>query len=72
MPCHRVAPLVFALLWSTGWVAAKYASFYAGPLAFLSVRFAAALVFFLIWCWASNIITVAFGNCAIASCDHSP
>lgn len=39
-----VAPLLFVLIWSTGWIVAKFASFDAEPLTFLVVRFAVALV----------------------------
>jgi drug/metabolite transporter (DMT)-like permease len=38
----RSAPLTFVLVWSTGWIAARYAAPYADPLTFLSVRFALA------------------------------
>jgi drug/metabolite transporter (DMT)-like permease len=33
---------LFVFLWSTGWIAAKYAAFHADPLWFLTIRFAAA------------------------------
>lgn len=36
------APLLFAFLWSTGWIVAKAAAPQADPLTFLSVRFACA------------------------------
>jgi drug/metabolite transporter (DMT)-like permease len=39
-----VAPAVFVLLWSTGWIAAKYAAPHADPLWFLTIRFSAAAV----------------------------
>ena len=35
-------PAVFVLLWSTGWVVARYAAPHADPLTFLSVRYIAA------------------------------
>ena len=35
----RLAPALFVLLWSTGWIAAKLAAPDADPLTFLSVRF---------------------------------
>jgi drug/metabolite transporter (DMT)-like permease len=35
-------PVVFVLLWSTGWIAAGYAARHADPLWFLTVRFACA------------------------------
>ena len=37
-------PAVFVLLWSTGWVVARYAAPHADPLTFLSVRYIAAFV----------------------------
>lgn len=40
----RFMPVVFVLIWSTGWLAAGYAAPYADALTFLSVRFACAAV----------------------------
>ena len=37
-----VAPAVFVLLWSTGWISAKYAAPHADPLWFLTIRFLCA------------------------------
>jgi drug/metabolite transporter (DMT)-like permease len=34
----RFAPLLFVLLWSTGWIVARYSAEYADPLTFLSFR----------------------------------
>ncbi|MEM5473805.1 DMT family transporter [Hoeflea sp. AS60] len=49
MTLDRIAPALFVLLWSTGWIVAKYASPHADPLTFLSMRFTlAALLFGLI------------------------
>ena len=46
---QRLAPVVFVLLWSTGFVGAKYGLPYADPFVFLSVRvFVAALLLFAI------------------------
>ena len=42
-------PAVFVLIWSTGFVVAKYGLPYAPPLTFLSIRFALSLFCFLIW-----------------------
>ncbi|MDF1606661.1 DMT family transporter [Hoeflea sp. YIM 152468] len=42
MTLDRIAPALFVLLWSTGWIVAKYASPHADPLTFLSMRFALA------------------------------
>lgn len=42
-------PAVFVLIWSTGFVVAKYGLPYAPPLSFLSIRYAFSLLFFLVW-----------------------
>jgi drug/metabolite transporter (DMT)-like permease len=41
------APAIFVLIWSTGWIVAKYAAPHADPLTFLSVRFVAAILLLL-------------------------
>lgn len=46
MTLDRLAPALFVLLWSTGWIVAKYASPHADPLTFLSMRFTLAAVLF--------------------------
>ncbi|MGL5362585.1 MAG: DMT family transporter [Bosea sp. (in: a-proteobacteria)] len=46
----RAMPLVFVLIWSTGWVAAGYAAPYADPLTFLSVRFGCAAILVAAFC----------------------
>ena len=45
----RVMPAVFVLIWSTGFVVAKYGLPYAPPLTFLSIRYALSLLCFLVW-----------------------
>ena len=45
----RVMPVVFVLIWSTGFVVAKYGLPYAPPLTFLSIRYALSLLCFLFW-----------------------
>lgn len=42
-------PVVFVLIWSTGFVVAKYGLPYAPPLTFLSIRYALSLFCFLVW-----------------------
>ncbi len=42
-------PVVFVLIWSTGFIVARYAMPHAGPLAFLSWRYALSLVAFALW-----------------------
>lgn len=40
----RVAPILFVLIWSTGWVVAGYAAPHADSLTFLSLRYALAIL----------------------------
>lgn len=44
MSLVTVAPALFVLIWSTGWIVAKYAAPFADPLFFLVIRFACAFV----------------------------
>lgn len=46
----RLAPAIFVLLWSTGWVVAKYAAFFADPLTFLALRYSFAILLFIGFC----------------------
>ncbi|MDP9962750.1 drug/metabolite transporter (DMT)-like permease [Variovorax paradoxus] len=45
----RAMPAVFVLIWSTGFIVARYGMPYAPPLKFLAVRFALSLVCFCLW-----------------------
>jgi len=45
----RTMPGVFVLIWSTGFIVARYGMPYAPPLKFLVVRYALSVVCFLIW-----------------------
>ncbi|MDE2363071.1 MAG: DMT family transporter [Hyphomicrobiales bacterium] len=38
----RLAPILFPIIWSTGWIVARYTVDFADPLAFLCVRYAGA------------------------------
>ena len=42
-------PLVFVLIWSTGFVVARFGMPFAPPLTFLSIRYALSLLCFLVW-----------------------
>lgn len=46
----RLAPTLFVLLWSTGWIVAKYAVPHADPLTFLSIRYLLSIAAFLTLC----------------------
>lgn len=50
MTLARLAPAIFVVLWSTGWVVAKYAAFFADPLTFLVLRYAFAILLFIGFC----------------------
>jgi len=55
MSLDRLAPAIFVLLWSTGWVAAKFGGIYSDPLTFLSVRYATAAVLFALFCRIAGV-----------------
>lgn len=46
---QRAAPWVFVLIWSTGFVVARYAMPHAPPLSFLTVRYALSVLAFGAW-----------------------
>jgi drug/metabolite transporter (DMT)-like permease len=54
MSLDRLAPAIFVLLWSTGWVVAKFGAIVSEPLTFLMIRYAAAAVLFAGLCWVSG------------------
>jgi drug/metabolite transporter (DMT)-like permease len=45
----KAMPAVFVLIWSTGFIVAKYGLPYAPPLTFLVIRYALSLACFLLW-----------------------
>lgn len=55
MLLSRFAPAIFVFLWSTGWVTARYAVDYAGPITFLAVRFLLSAVLMLAICLALKV-----------------
>ena len=50
----RLIPGIFVILWSTGWIVAKFGAFHASPLLFLVIRFALAIVVFYGICLVSG------------------
>ena len=42
-------PAVFVLIWSTGFIVARYGMPHAPPLKFLAVRYALSVLCFLVW-----------------------
>ncbi|MFM9899820.1 MAG: DMT family transporter [Polaromonas sp.] len=49
-------PAVFVLIWSTGFIVAKFGLPYAPPLSFLSLRYALSILCFGVWCWLSRAV----------------
>jgi len=45
----RAMPLVFVMIWSTGFIVARYGMPYAPPMSFLALRYALSILCFLIW-----------------------
>jgi drug/metabolite transporter (DMT)-like permease len=50
----RAMPVVFVLIWSTGFIVARYGMPHAPPLTFLSIRYALSVVCFGVWILASG------------------
>lgn len=51
----RAMPTVFVLIWSTGFIVARYGMPYAPPLKFLAVRYALSLLCFGLWVAAARV-----------------
>ncbi len=45
----RAMPAVFVLIWSTGFIVAKFGLPFAPPLTFLAIRYALSIICFLVW-----------------------
>ena len=56
MTLDRLAPAIFVLIWSTGWVMAKYAAIYADPLTFLLLRYFFSGVLFVGFCLLTGAV----------------
>ena len=51
----RAMPAVFVLIWSTGFIVARYAMPYAPPMKFLALRYALSILCFLPWIALSGV-----------------
>lgn len=49
-------PAIFVLIWSTGFIVAKFGLPFAPPLTFLAMRYLLSIVCFLVWIWLSRAI----------------
>ena len=53
-PLLRAMPLVFVLIWSTGFIVARYGMPHGPPFTFLAIRYALSVLCFLPWIWLSH------------------
>jgi drug/metabolite transporter (DMT)-like permease len=51
----RLMPLVFVLIWSTGFIVARYGMPHAPPMKFLAVRYALSILCFLPWIMLARV-----------------
>ena len=51
----RAMPLVFVLIWSTGFIVARYGMPYAPPMKFLTVRYALSIACFVLWVFLARV-----------------
>jgi drug/metabolite transporter (DMT)-like permease len=51
----RATPVVFVLIWSTGFIVARYGMPHAPPLSFLALRYALSIACFLLWIWWAKV-----------------
>lgn len=51
----RSMPVVFVLIWSTGFIVARYGMPYAPPMTFLAWRYALSIACFLLWVWWARV-----------------
>lgn len=49
-------PAVFVLIWSTGFIVAKFGLPFAPPLTFLTIRYFLSIVCFLFWIWLGRAV----------------
>jgi drug/metabolite transporter (DMT)-like permease len=47
-------PAVFVLIWSTGFIVARYGMPHAPPMKFLALRYALSVAAFLVWAWLAR------------------
>jgi len=61
-PWVRSMPIVFVLIWSTGFIVARYGMPHSPPFKFLALRFALSILCFLPWIWLSAVRWPAGGR----------
>ena len=53
-PLVRAMPAVFVVIWSTGFIVARYGMPHAPPMKFLALRYALSVLAFLGWAWMAR------------------
>lgn len=53
-PLVRAMPAVFVVIWSTGFVVARFGMPHAPPMKFLVLRYALSVLAFLVWAWLAR------------------
>lgn len=61
-PWVRSMPVVFVLIWSTGFIVARYGMPHSPPFKFLALRYALSILCFLPWVWLSGVRWPAGGR----------
>jgi drug/metabolite transporter (DMT)-like permease len=61
-PWVRSMPIVFVLIWSTGFIVARYGMPHSPPFKFLALRYALSILCFLPWIWLSGVRWPAGGR----------
>lgn len=51
----RAMPWMFVLIWSTGFIVARFGMPHAPPMSFLAVRYALSILCFLPWIWIAGV-----------------
>ena len=54
-PLARAMPVIFVLIWSTGFIVARYGMPHSPPMSFLAVRYALSILCFLPWIWVFGV-----------------
>ena len=57
----RAMPLVFVIIWSTGFIVARYGMPHASPMLFLLVRYALSIAVLMVWIWLSHAVWPSSG-----------
>jgi len=54
-PLVRAMPVIFVLIWSTGFIVARYGMPHSPPMKFLAMRYFLSVACFIAWAWAARV-----------------